>query len=162
MNKYALVLLVVGSSQMVGDLCGWRAVKAIGAATLMAPAPRVFSAVRGFETYTTRFFVDWTDAAGGRHSLELVPEVAARLRGPYLRRNVWGAALAYGPVLAAEPASRALLASVLAFGLGGDARLLAELGATAGSVRDVVVRYEPRPGVSMPDLPLRLPVPLVP
>lgn len=160
MNKYAALLLVVGLMQMVGDLCGLRALKGIAAATVASPAPKVFSAVSGLETYSTRFFVEWQDAAGGAHSLELTPEVAARIRGPYNRRNVYGAVLAYGPVLAANENGRRLLGPVLAYALCGNAPLLAELGIDAVGARILALRYEPLPGTSMHELPTRIAVPL--
>ena len=106
MRRLALALLLLGLAQMAGDLGGLPALRAIGAATQASPAPKVFSAVQGLETYSTRFFIEWTDAAGARHSAELTPELYARLRGPYNRRNVFGAALAYGPVLSTNPATR--------------------------------------------------------
>ena len=161
MNKYAVLLLVVGSLQMVGDLCGLRAVKGIGAATVASPAPKVFSAVNGLETYSTRFFVEWTDAAGKAHSLELTPAVGARIQGPYNRRNVYGAALAYGPVLAIDEHGRKLLDAVLTYGLCGKAPLLTELGIDPMGAHDVALRYEPLPGTSLAGLPARIAVPLL-
>ena len=106
MRVAAACLIAVGLLQMAGDLCerylsayyGLR-LKGLGAATAASPAPKVFSAVRGLETYSTRFYLEWTDRAGEFHSLQVTPELYARLRGPYNRRNVFGAALAYGPVL---------------------------------------------------------------
>src|SRR5262249_9019819 len=95
-------LLVLGLAQMSGDLTGLAPLKAIAPATAASPAPKVFSAVRGLETYSTRFFVQWTDADGSNRFYEITPERYARLRGPYNRRNVYGAALAYGPVLAVQ------------------------------------------------------------
>lgn len=160
MKAYAWLLLVVGLLQMTGDLAGLPAVKGLGAATVTSPAPRVFSAVGGLETYSTRFFIRWTGALGERHELELTPTVCARIRGPYNRRNVYGAALAYGPVLAGDPRTRPMLRSVLAFALLGDAPLLRELGVDPAEARDVEVRYEPREGTDLGDLPAVLEVPL--
>jgi len=102
MTRAASFLLVVGLLQMAGDVLRLPAVKAIGAATAASPAPKVFSAVRGLETYSTRFFIEWNDRAGRPHALEITPELNARVRGPYNRRNVFGAVLAYGPVLASD------------------------------------------------------------
>ena len=162
MRIAAACLIAVGLSQMAGDLCeqfvspyyGLR-LKGLGAATAAAPAPKVFSAVRGLETYSTRFFLEWTGADGAAHSLELTPEVYARLRGPYNRRNVYGAALAYGPVLPAE-----LRDPVLAYALCGDAPLLRELGIDPAEVRGPVrVRFEPLPGTDLGDLPTVLEAP---
>jgi hypothetical protein len=151
------VLLVVGLTQMTGDLLGIPAVKGIGAATAISPAPKVFSSVRGLETYSTRFFLEWTDrSTGTAHSLELTPEIYARMRGPYNRRNVYGAVLAYGPVLPAE-----LRDPVARYALCGEAPLLRELGIeTADIAGPVRVRYEPVAGTRLPpDIPRILEAP---
>jgi hypothetical protein len=162
MKKAAVFLTVLGLAQITGDLLqqhvaegAGRAVKGVAAATAASPAPKVFSSVRGLETYSTRFTVEWTDHSGSEHSLPLTPEVYARLRGPYNRRNVYGAALAYGPVLPAE-----LRDPVMRYALCGDAPLLRELGVDpeeiAGRVR---VRYEPLPGTDAGDWPRVLEAP---
>jgi len=157
MNKAAALLLVVGLLQMAGDLCGLPALRGIGAATVASPAPKVFPAVRGFETYSTRFFLEWMDRSGATHSLALTPEVYARLAGPYNRRNVYGAALAYGPVLSTDPRTRPMLQAVMSYAFCGAAPLLKELGLDpariAGPVR---VRFEPLPGTDMGTLPRML------
>jgi hypothetical protein len=162
MNKAAIFLVVLGLLQMTGDLLeryvhapAGRALKGLGAATTASPAPKVFSSVRGLETYSTRFFLEWTDHAGIAHSVQVTPELYGRLRGPYNRRNVYGAALAYGPVL-----PETLRDPVMRYALCGDAPLLRELGIdplqVAGRVR---VRYEPRHGTDLGDLPRVLEAP---
>ena len=160
MNKAALCLLVVGLLQMTGDVLHVPALKGIGAATVASPAPKVFSAVRGLETYSSRFFLEWTDRSGEQHSIQLTPELYARLAGPYNRRNVYGAALAYGPVLMTDPRTRPMFQSVISYALCGTTPLLTELGIVpmkiAGPVR---VRLEPRPGTDIKDLPLVLEAP---
>ena len=156
MKGYAALLLALGLLQMVGDVTGTRALVGIGRASVASPAPRVFSAVRGLETYSTRFFLTWTDEAGSPRELELTPRTCALLRGPYNRRNVYGAALAYGPVLASDGTGRALLEPVLTYALTGDAPLLRELGIDPEEVSDVAVRYEPLPGTDLGTLPTRI------
>jgi hypothetical protein len=167
MNKSAAALLVLGLLQMSGELLQQvglgavgRPLKGVGAATTASPAPKVFSAVRGLETYSTRFSLEWTDRAGQRHELLLTPELYGHLRGPYNRRNVYGAVLAYGPVLATDPRTAPLFRSVARAALCGEAPLLRELGIDpddiAGPVR---VRYEPRPGTDLGDLPRVLEAP---
>jgi hypothetical protein len=164
-KKAAVFLVLLGLLQMSGDLLQqWaagaasrlgRALKGLGAATTAAPAPKVFSSVRGLETYSTRFYVEWTDTAGVEHSLHVSPEVCARLRGPYNRRNVYGAALAYGPVL---PGS--LRDPVMRYAVCGDAPLLRELGIDPDEVRGPVrIRYDPLPGTDLGDLPRVLEAP---
>jgi hypothetical protein len=142
-------LFALGLLQMVGDLTGLQALKGIGAATVASPAPRVFSAVRGFETYSTSFYLDYRDPQGRHQSVEITGERYARLRGPYNRRNIYGAALAYGPVMPAE-----LRGSVMRYALCGQRPLLRELGLDPDDVvGPVTVRFEPRFGTDMRDLP---------
>ena len=114
----AIALVLLGVAQMLGDITGLLPLKAIAAATNASPAPKVFSAVQGLETYSTRFFLELDD-----RRVELTPEVYSRIRGPYNRRNVYGAALAYAPVL-----PQALRDPVMRRALCGDAPLLRELG----------------------------------
>lgn len=152
MNGYgaaAVFLVALGTAQIIGDISGLTGLKAIAAATGASPAPKVFSAVRGIETYSTRFYVE----QGGRRT-ELTPEVYSRMRGPYNRRNVYGAALSYAPVLPAE-----LRDSVLRYGICGDSPLLRELGINASSAQgSVTIALEPLAGTSLGDLPTRFPV----
>ena len=141
----AIFLVILGTMQMAGDLAGLLPLKGIAAATNASPAPKVFSAVRGLETYSTRFYLE---VDGKRH--ELTPERYSRMRGPYNRRNVYGAALAYAPVLPAE-----LRDPVLDRAVCGDAPLLRELGIEAKPSPRVAVILEPLPGTSIGDLPTR-------
>jgi hypothetical protein len=157
MNRAALGLLLVGLLQISGELLmqgGLRSVgqlvQGIGAATTASPAPKVFSAVQGFETYSTRFTVGWTDTHGEPHALDLTPEVYSRLRGPYNRRNVYGAALAYGPVLARTPHTQPMFAAVTRYALCGPAPMLHELGLDPASMAGPVrLHYTPIPGTRM-------------
>ncbi len=152
----ALALAVLGLSRMAADLAGLGAVAAVAGATGAAPAPKVFSAQRGLETYSSRFFVEWT-APDGERSVEVTPERTARLAGPYNRRNVYGAALAYGPLLASDPRTAPLFHSVQRAALCDDAPLLRELGIDAsdrtGALR---VRVEPHAAPAQRDWPTLL------
>src|SRR2546425_9991734 len=109
----AAVLIVIGCAQMAGDLLQIPLLKAFGAATSASPAPKVFTAQDGFETYANRFFLEWQDAAGKRQVLELSPEAYSGIQGPYNRRNVYGAVFSYAPVLDANPLTRPMFRTVL-------------------------------------------------
>jgi len=142
---------------MAGELAHLPPLKAIAAATGASPAPKVFSAVKGLETYSTRFFIEWLDKLGEAHSLELTPKVYSRLTGPYNRRNVYGAVLAYGPVLSTDPNGKPLFDAVARYALCGAAPLLRELGIDPDSVEGRVrIRLEPRPGTDLRSLPKSL------
>jgi hypothetical protein len=142
-----IVLTILGLAQMAGDLTGIVPLKAVAAATMASPAPKVFSAVRGLETYSTRFYLEWD---GGR--AELTPQLYSRMRGPYNRRNVYGAALAYAPVIPA-----ALRDPVMRSALCGQAPLLREMGLQPHG--PVTVVLEPVPGTSIGGLPTRFEAP---
>lgn len=140
-----LVLLIVGTVQMIGDLSGLGALRAFGLATHASPAPKVFTAQEGFETYANKFFVEWVKETGRWESVEITPEIYQQLRGPYNRRNLYGAATSYGPVLAANPATEPMLRSVLSYSFCRDALLLAELGLESARKAPIKrVRLEPR------------------
>ena len=141
----AALLVAIGCLQMIGDLSGQTAVKAIGAALHASPAPKVFTAQNGFETYSSRFYIDWQDPAGARQSLELTPQVYRGLQGPYNRRNAYGAAISYAPVLASNPRTKPMVEQVARYGFCGDAPLLAELGIPRDQVvYPLQVRLDPR------------------
>lgn len=157
MNLRAILLLVLGLAQMSFDVLGLAAAKGVAAATGASPAPKVFSAVRGFETYSTRFHLEWRDHAGGEQSVAIDPELYARIRGPYNRRNVYGAALAYGPVLAVDPETAPMLGAVLRHALCGEAPLLREIGIDPAEIAgDLRLRLEPLPGTDLGGLPRTL------
>jgi hypothetical protein len=154
------MLAVVGFAQMVGDVFHLNAVKAVAAATAASPAPKVFSAVKGLETYSSRFYIESADGGAHAQSIEITSGLYARLRGPYNRRNVFGAVLAYGPVLVSDPYTRPLFDDVSIYALCGEAPLLVELGIPSTSLHPPVrVRIEVRPGSKTESLPLVLQVP---
>jgi hypothetical protein len=140
-----VVLSAIGCVQMAGDLLGLPVVKAIGAALAASPQPKVFTAQNGFETYASRFFIEWRDADSAAHSVEITPENYAGVRGPYNRRNAYGAAVSYGPVLATNPKTAPMLAAVTRYSLCGDAPLVRELGLDLSQATGPVrLRLEPR------------------
>jgi hypothetical protein len=157
----AVLILLLGVLQMVGDLFSVPELKGIGAASMASPAPKVFSSVKGLETFSTRIYLEWTGTDGSEQSVEFDSDGYAKLQGPYNRRNIYGAALAYGPVLAQDERARPMLKAVLAYALTGEAPLLHELGIDPRTVRlPMTLRYESLPGTDLGELPTTLQVPL--
>lgn len=140
------LLIVVGCTQMLGDLLDIRAVKAIGAATGASPAPKVFTAHQGFETYSAQFFLRWTDPATGEvRSLRLTPAIYGGVRGPYNRRNAYGAVLSYAPVLQSDVATRPMHDGAIRYTLCGPSGLLDELSLDRTStIGPIIVELVPR------------------
>lgn len=113
-NIAAAGLLVLGCSAMLGELFQRPKLKALALASQAAPYTKVFGAAtsyetqRPFETFACDFTLSYTTEEGERHQLELTPEIYQNLKGPYNRRNVYGAILAYGPALPPELRSHTL------------------------------------------------------
>jgi len=121
-TRAAWALLVLGLAQMAGDLALSAPLKALGAATAASPAPKVFCALRGHETISTAVRLEY-ESEGEWLAASFPTPGHERLHGPYNRRNVYGAVIAYGPVLDAS-----LLESSWRYGLCGQAPILDELG----------------------------------
>lgn len=118
---------------MAGDATGFAPLEGIGLATMASPLPKVFSAVDGYETFAASFTLTAERPDGSRTVVELTPESARGLRGPYNRRNVYGAALSYAPRLP-PPVWQA----VFCHGLEPGGPLRAELGVPADAERVTV------------------------
>lgn len=156
----AFALFILGMLQMVGAVFGIGALSGLGAATVASPAPKVFSVAKGLETYSTDFHLEWDTADGGAERMALTAEVYPRLRGPYNRRNVYGAVLAFGPVLYTEEKARPMFDAASHYALCGDAPVLRELGIDPETVDGGVrIRYVPRPDLDLGELPLLIEIP---
>ncbi len=121
-NLLALALLVLGSLQMIGYLLGLKGVRGVGLVSTASPLPKVFSDARGLETFASGAMV--YETPGGEAVVETItPEYYQRLRGPYWRRNVYGAALSYGPRLPRE-----IWESIFCYGLQPGGPMHVEFG----------------------------------
>jgi hypothetical protein len=121
-NAIYTAIILIGLLQIIGYLLGSKAIRGLGAASGSSPLPLVFTEVKGVETFANDFFVTYTDAAGHDTAVQLTPANYAKLEGPYNRRNIYGAAIAYGPILKKD-----LLDAVLTYALCSDRRLLREI-----------------------------------
>jgi hypothetical protein len=122
-NWVALCLGVFGLAAMAGDLIGSRTLKGLGIVSTVAPYPKVFCDLGGYEGFASKFTIHYDNFVGEHVELPITPEVYARLAGPYNRRNVYGAALAGAPIL-----PEAMWQSVFCYGFNRDGPLRKELG----------------------------------
>ena len=139
MSKRWVALLVLALAQMTGDLLGVGWLRGAAAATAASPAPKVFTRVGRNEPFSGRFALIVEQRGGARRRILLTPERYAQLAGPYNRRNVFGAAIAAAPELAAEPLTRRMFEQVAEHALCGDAPVLRELAPMAAAITAVVV-----------------------
>jgi len=104
-NVLALAILGWGSTAMLGHILGVPELKGLGLASSAAPYTKVFcqatdpSDGRNFETFAMDFKLLYRLENGTEQSLLITPEIYQKMQGPYQRRNVYGAVLAYGPAL---------------------------------------------------------------
>lgn len=154
MNKRSLCLMValtaIGCSQMLADVFALQRLKSVMQLTQVSPAMKVFTAHRGYETYAARFHIE--RVVGDRtERVHLDRTRYERLNGPYNRRNVYGAAFSYGPLLASDPRLSPMYLSVLDYALCDPGTAVRELGlAPAPLWRIGVEPLRPAP----PELPL--------
>jgi hypothetical protein len=93
------LLVLVGLLQIIGHATRVKAIKGLGAVSTASPLPLVFTAVKGLETYTLEFKLEYTIQDHQTKVLDITPEVYSKFNGPYNRRNIYGAAFAYAPIL---------------------------------------------------------------
>lgn len=98
-NIAALGVLLLGLTQMAGDLMGNRVLKGLGAASAMAPCPKVFCDMNGLEGFASTFTLRLEVESGEVREIAITPDLYSRLKGPYNRRNAYGAALSFAPKL---------------------------------------------------------------
>jgi hypothetical protein len=125
---------------MTGDLLGLRKLKGLGIISTAAPCPKVFCNLGGYEGFACSFEIHYETAAGEPRVTAITPELYARLRGPYNRRNVYGAALAGAPLL-----PEAMWQSIFRYGFDPGGPLRRELGVPPDA-RNLAVRIQTRAG----------------
>jgi hypothetical protein len=138
-NTLAILVLIIGSTQMVGYLTGSRALRGIGLASGIAPYTKVFCEADGYEAFAARFRLEGTRPDQSLWSCALDPERYARIKGPYNRRNVHGATLAFAPRLPDD-----LRSSLISQALAADSDLRRELDIPS-DLTDLRVIITPRP-----------------
>jgi len=121
-------LLIIGLLQMGADLFHQKKLKGFASAWGASPCPKVFTTVDGLETFSSRFFLSWTQPNGKKQNLEITKAMANQLKGPYNRRNVYGALLSYGPILKTLPETQDAYYSIKNYALQNQKVLIEELG----------------------------------
>jgi hypothetical protein len=132
-NLAALAVCAFGFTTMLGDVLQIPALKGIGLASTIAPCPKVFCDAKGMEAFASEFILKF-ETNRQKVEVPLTPELYSKLKGPYNRRNVYGAALSFAPRLP-EPLWR----SAFAYALAENGPLRRELGISPDATNLVVV-----------------------
>lgn len=138
-----VILIFLGTIKVIADICGWPTISAVAAVTQTAPAMKVFTAHNGYETFSSIYTLSLIDADDKHHVFTLTPEIYDGLKGPYNRRNVYGAAIAYGPILSSSTHTSAMWQSVARSAFCEHASIIHELGVNVTEVKTVVMQYQP-------------------
>jgi hypothetical protein len=139
-NIACAVLLPVVLSQMFFGLVRAEEARNVAASTAVAPYPKVFCDRDGYEAFAMNFELIGVDADGREHIVQMTPDAYRRMRGPYNRRNAYGAALAFAPRLDA-----AVRNEVVDYAFHRDGGLRRELGLPP--LTKLTIRITPKPGV---------------
>ncbi len=110
-----IVVVLIGLLQIIGYLLSVKPIQNLGKVTASSPLPIVFTEVKGVETFASDFYLQFTSENGQQEKIKVTPEMYAKFKGPYNRRNIYGAAISYGPVLPEK-----IWQSVLGYGLCND------------------------------------------
>lgn len=139
-RRWAAALLLIGSLQMTGDLLDSPILIGLGAASNASPAPKVFTMVGDAETFSASFALELEAPGGEVRVVPLTAERYRKLRGPYNRRNVFGALIAGGPQMHSLPHVGPMMEAAAHYALCGEAPLLTEIGESAALATTIVQR----------------------
>ena len=109
-----LALLIVGHIGIIGKLVGSETIQGLGVLTTASPLPLVFATFRGVEGFASEFSLNY-EVNGESVQLKVTPKKYEALRGPYGRRNAYGAAIAGAPMLTG-PTEKPMVDSIHKYG----------------------------------------------
>ena len=119
-------LFALSLMQMAGWALGWEPLRQFGRISGASPLPLVFSAHDELETFSMQYTLVLNPNTENAQRLDLDRSAYGKLEGAYNRRNPYGAALSFGPLLAEKHPE--LLQSVLDYALCDPGTLLSEAG----------------------------------
>lgn len=139
---FAIILGLLATVKVFADMFGLERLSALAAVTNVAPAMKVFTAHKGYETYSSTFELNINYSDGTNVIAQLNPGNYSGLKGPYNRRNVYGALIAYGPVLVSNPKTHSMWTTMASRAFCGENSVLSELGFNdTGDISSATITY---------------------
>jgi hypothetical protein len=150
------VVIIIGSLQCIGFVFQSDSIRKLGQLTAASPLPLVFSHFRGLETFSPRFFLRVERDQVAPQEVPITPELDSQLDGPYNRRNLYGAAFAYGAVLQKE-SERLMVDGILRYGFckNGPVRELLDSSQVTQSNDHLSAVIKPKGAAQAVILPIR-------
>ena len=140
---FAGILIFLATIKIIATLMGWDKVVGIASMTNLTPAMKVFTAHKGYETYSSTFIIKATYADGLSEKKTVTSKIYSHLEGPYNRRNVYGALIAYGPLLAQNPKTKAMYDAMTKYAFCKEPNILTELTfENKNKIQQVNIFYE--------------------
>lgn len=96
-NILLCLLLLIGLTSSIGHITNNGKIKGLGFASGASPLPLVFSVYNDIETFSTTFDIEATLLNDTVIQINLNKDNYGLLKGPYNRRNVFGAVFSHGP-----------------------------------------------------------------
>lgn len=127
-NIIAAFLVCLATIKVFADVFSLEKISALAAITNVAPAMKVFTAHKGYETYSSKFTLETTHTDGQVIETKINSKTYSGLKGPYNRRNVYGALIAYGPYLTSNPNTHDMWYVMANNAFCGNSSVLSELG----------------------------------
>lgn len=90
-----ILIGLIACLPIAGHFLGSDTIKGLGLVSGFAPYPKVFCESHGYEPFAATFELQGSNDK----TITLTADRYSDLKGPYQRRNVYGAALAYAPRL---------------------------------------------------------------
>lgn len=144
-KAFAAILCFFAVIKTVADIFGFEKISAVAAISHVSPAMKVFTTQRGYETFSPTFELTINQQNGQEAILRLNSKNYAGLRGPYNRRNVYGALISYAPVLVSLPRTEKMWQTMAKNAFCRQDSVLFELGIDdASSVASVLIEYHRR------------------
>ncbi len=136
LRRFAPLLLVgIGCLRFLWYFTGWFPLLRLGAQSVAAPLPIVFSGEGGSVSVSVRFALRVETALGETIEIDGRPGFHARIRGPFQRAQVYTAQFLY-----AQPVNR-VRDTILGFGLCDRGPLARELGIDDSVARFTVTKW---------------------
>ncbi len=91
-----VLFIILSCASAIGYVANSDSIRGIGFASATSPLPFVFSAYNGEETFSTIFELDIILKNGSHINQQIDNKLYGKLKGPYNRKNVYGAIFSHG------------------------------------------------------------------
>lgn len=145
---FASILIFLATIKVIASLLGLEQVSAVASMSNLSPAMKVFTAHKGYETYSSTFHIEALYQDGLTVKKTLTPKLYSHLEGAYNRRNVYGALIAYAPLLVTNTHTKALYKQMSHRAFCKEEHILKELNFKHNNpIKTIILSYTLAPSI---------------